>query len=121
MKPGLALLIIAFAAPALAQSHSHGGGRADERPPASSVERSGARAAEEPRSFGGEVRGVDRVAGLVTLQHEAISVIDVPARTMEYAVKDPSMLERVNVGDRVRFTAVLQGRTLVVTKIVAGN
>ena len=31
------------------------------------------------------------------------------------------MLDGVNVGERVRFTAVLQGRALVITKIVADN
>lgn len=109
---------LVFAHAAVAQGHSHGGAAA---PP-------GGRQAAEPRApmppedpslFSGEVREVDKAAARITLKHEAISVFDVPAKTAQYPVKDPSMLDHLRAGDRVRFTVVLQGRALVVTRILA--
>lgn len=102
---------------ALAQGHSHG----VTAPPAAStnaVERQESKPPEEPRLFAGEIREVDKASAKVTLRHEAISVFDVPAKTAEYSVKDVSMLGHLHPGDRVRFTAVLQGRALVITRIL---
>jgi len=105
---------------ALAQGHSHG---VTAAPPAgtNAVERREARPPEEPRLFAGEVREVDKASARITLRHEAISVFDVPAKTAQYWVKDVSMLDHLHPGDSVRFTAVLQGRALVITRIVGAR
>ena len=76
---------------------------------------------EPARTYRAEVRGLDKVAGTVTLRHSAIDILGVPGGTKEYEVKDGSMLERVKVGDPVRFNAVLQGRSLLITYIAPAN
>jgi Cu/Ag efflux protein CusF len=81
---------------------------------------------ERPRpmvgqSFRGEVQAIDKPSGTITLKHDSIGALGVPARTADYSVKDSSMLEHVKVGDQVRFNAVLQGRSLLVTNIAPAN
>lgn len=53
----------------------------------------------------GEVRGIDKAAGKVTLKHGAMPKFDMPPMTMAYRVKDKAMLDRLKPGDRVRFEA----------------
>ncbi len=85
------------------------------------------KAREAPRpmerglSFLGEVQRLDKAAGTVTLKHGSISVLGVQAGTGDYAVKDVSMLERVKVGEAVRFNAVLQGRSLLITTLTPAD
>ena len=79
------------------------------------------RLTESGRSFRGEVKAVDKVAGTVTLRHDSISALGVPAGTSDYPVKNGAALETIKAGDHVRFTAVLQGRSLLVTDIAPAN
>ena len=72
---------------------------------------------EPGRSFRGEVRSIDKISGTITLRHGPIVALSVREGTTDYPVKDSSMLERVKVGDQVRFSAILQGRSLLVTNI----
>jgi len=120
VKRTLLIVGLALNGAALAQGHSHGAA-APAAGNANAVERQPSRPYEEPRLFAGEVRGLDKASAKVTLTHEAISVFDVPAKTAEYSVKDAAMLDHLHPGDRVRFTAVLQGRALVITRIVAAR
>ena len=53
----------------------------------------------------GEVRKVDKDAKKITIRHEAMPELDMPAMTMVFQVKDPAMLEQVKAGDKVRFQA----------------
>jgi Cu/Ag efflux protein CusF len=76
---------------------------------------------EPGQSFRGEVRAIDKASGKITLRHGSIVALGVPASTTDYAVKDSSMLEHVKVGDEVRFSAVMQGRSLLVTNIAPAN
>jgi Cu/Ag efflux protein CusF len=80
-----------------------------------------ARQMESGQSFRGEVQAIDKISGKITLKHDSIGALGVPASTTDYAVKDSSMLEHVKVGDQVRFSAVLQGRSLLVTNIAPAN
>lgn len=116
----LFLVGLVMAKAAIAQGHSHGGGAAAPGG-AHAVERRAPMPPEDPSLFSGELREVDKVAARVTLEHEAIPVFDVPAKTGQYPVKDPSMLDHLHAGERVRFTVVLQGRALVITRIVAAR
>ncbi len=84
-------------------------------------ETQGAKPMEPGQSFRGEVQAIDKAAGKITLKHDSLGALGVPASTTEYSVKDSSMLERVKVGGRVRFSAVLQGRSLLVTNIAPAN
>ena len=53
----------------------------------------------------GEVRKVDKAAQKLTLKHGEIKNLDMPPMTMVFQVRDPSLLDRVRVGDKVRFAA----------------
>jgi len=52
----------------------------------------------------GEVRKIDLGAKKITLRHGEIKSLDMPPMTMVFQVKDPAMLEKVKVGDKVQFT-----------------
>ncbi len=51
----------------------------------------------------GEVRRVDRAQGRLTLRHGPIESLNMPPMTMVFRVQDPSLLEGLMPGDRVRF------------------
>lgn len=53
----------------------------------------------------GEIRKVDKGAGKVTIKHGPLKNLDMPAMTMVFQVKDPTMLDQVKAGDKVNFTA----------------
>ncbi len=53
----------------------------------------------------GEVRKIDAAAGRITLKHGEIKQLDMPPMTMVFRVKDPALLGKVQVGDRVKFAA----------------
>lgn len=58
----------------------------------------------------GEVRKVDREAGKITLRHGPIGGdLDMSAMSMVFQVKDPSLLERLQAGDRVKATILKEG------------
>ena len=57
----------------------------------------------------GEVRRIDKAAGKLTLRHGEIKSLDMPPMTMVFQVIDVTFLDRVKVGDKVRFRADQQG------------
>lgn len=61
--------------------------------------------AEAQKSYAakGEVVAVDKMAGKVTLKHEAIAELKWPAMTMFFAVADKAQLNALDVGARVEF------------------
>jgi Cu/Ag efflux protein CusF len=65
----------------------------------------------------GEIRKVDKVAGKLTIKHGELKNLSMPAMTMVFRVKDPSMLDKVKPGDKVRFVAEQVGGALTVTAI----
>ena len=65
----------------------------------------------------GEVRKVDRETGKLTLKHAPIPNLDMPDMTMVFRVKDPAMLDKVKVGDQVRFTADKVNGVFTVTNV----
>ncbi|WP_260986187.1 copper-binding protein [Bordetella genomosp. 13] len=67
-------------------------------------------------SASGEVRRVDQAGGKVTLKHDAISALELPAMTLVYQA-DPAMLAGIKPGDKVSFTAERKDGKYVVTKI----
>lgn len=56
-------------------------------------------------STAGVVRKVDKEAGKVTIRHEPLRNLDMPAMTMVFRVKDPVMLEQLKPGDKISFVA----------------
>jgi Cu/Ag efflux protein CusF len=65
----------------------------------------------------GEVRKVDKENSKITLKHGPLKNLDMPPMTMVFQAADPSLLEKVKVGDKVRFVATNPGGKLTVTEI----
>ena len=65
----------------------------------------------------GVVKKIDTKAKKVTIDHEDLKNLDMPAMTMVFQVKDPAMLDQVKAGDKVRFVAEKTGGAYTVTKI----
>jgi Cu/Ag efflux protein CusF len=65
----------------------------------------------------GEVRKVDKEGRKITLKHGPIASLGMGGMTMSFDVKDPALLDRVKVGDKVRFKAAESGGQLVVTEL----
>jgi Cu/Ag efflux protein CusF len=53
----------------------------------------------------GLVKKVDKAAGKVTISHEPLEHLGMPKMTMVFRVKDPSMLDRLKEGQKIRFVA----------------
>ncbi len=69
----------------------------------------------------GEVRKVDRDRAKLTLRHAAIKSLDMPPMTMVFHVQDKGVLERLKVGDKVRFKAVNVSGKITATEIQVVN
>lgn len=65
----------------------------------------------------GEVRKVDTGTKKITLRHSPIKNLDMPSMTMVFQVQDPAMLDKVKVGDQVRFTAEKINGAITLTHI----
>ncbi len=65
----------------------------------------------------GEVRRIDKDAKKITLRHGPIASLDMPPMTMVFQVKDPTMLDKVNTGDKIRFRAERLGGALTITEL----
>jgi Cu/Ag efflux protein CusF len=64
-----------------------------------------------------EIRKVDREAKKVTLKHGPIKNLDMPPMTMVFQVRDAKLLDSLNAGDKVRFSAEQQQGAYVVTAV----
>jgi Cu/Ag efflux protein CusF len=64
-----------------------------------------AEAAATSDSTEAEVRKVDHSAKKITLRHGEIKNLGMPPMTMVFQVRDTTLLDKVQAGDRVRFTA----------------
>ena len=69
----------------------------------------------------GEVRKIDLDSKKLTLRHGEIKNLDMPGMTMVFHVKDPAMLGKVKIGDKVRFTAEKLDGAFTVTSIEAAK
>lgn len=67
----------------------------------------------------GEVRKVDKAASKITLKHGEIKNLEMPPMTMVFQVRDPALLDKAKVGDKVRFAAEQKDGALVVTTLEA--
>lgn len=69
----------------------------------------------------GEVKKIDSAAGKITLKHGPIKNLDMDSMTMVFRVKDPAMLKKVKVGDKVVFDADRVNGALTITRIEASK
>jgi len=72
----------------------------------------------QAQAYDGEVRKIDKPQAKITLRHGELKALDVPPMTMVYRVSDPALLDRVAVGDRVKFDAAKVGGQYTVTALV---
>lgn len=138
MKRTLTILALAVSGAAFAQMHGHGGGMGGSGGMAPGgmpgMERgSGSMQGMEKEDGGmpmgqpsaeladGEVRKIDWEAGKITLSHGPIPSMGMPAMTMVYRARDPAMLDRVSVGDKVRFGAEKAGDAFTLIRIERAN
>ena len=69
----------------------------------------------------GEVKKVDKSAGKMTIKHGPLENLGMSAMTMTFRVKEPVILDQVNVGDKIRFVAEEPNGQLTVTKLEKQN
>lgn len=65
----------------------------------------------------GEVRKIDKEQGKITLKHGELQNLGMPSMTMVFKMKDPSLLDKLSVGDSVQFVADRVDGALTVTAI----
>ena len=65
----------------------------------------------------GEIRKIDKANGKLTIRHGPLEHLDMPGMTMVFGVKEAALLEKVQVGDKVRFDAQKVEGRIVVTRI----
>ncbi len=70
-----------------------------------------------PNMAEGEIRKVSKDTGKLTIKHGPIKSMDMPPMTMVFTAKDPAMLDKLAVGDKVRFAVVDEGGKMLVTDI----
>ncbi len=69
------------------------------------------------QSVDGEVKKIDLDAAKVTIKHAEIKNLDMPAMQMVFRVTDPAWLKKLQVGDKVSFTADKVNGQFTVTAI----
>lgn len=69
----------------------------------------------------GEVRKIDKDASKITIKHGDITHLEMPGMTMVFNAKDKALLDKVQVGDKIRFMVVSEGGKMVVTDIQAAK
>ena len=70
-----------------------------------------------PGMTDGEVRRIDKETGKITIRHGPIKHLDMPPMSMVFTAKDPALLDRVKVGDKIRFHAAEEAGKMIVTDI----
>ncbi len=65
----------------------------------------------------GEVQQIDKTARNIMLRHSEIRKFDMPAMTMVFSVREPALLDKVKVGDKVKFRVEAVGGVPMVTAI----
>jgi len=106
------LILTAMAGAASAYAASHAG-----TPMAMDDARKEAAMAAPADMADGEIRKVDKDTKKITIKHGEIKNLDMPGMTMVFQIKDPSILDKVKTGDKVRFKAEKANGAIVVTEI----
>ncbi|MBB3353596.1 Cu/Ag efflux protein CusF [Rhizobium sp. BK049] len=65
----------------------------------------------------GVVNKVDAKAQKVTIKHEDLKNLDMPAMTMVFRVEDPALLEKLKAGSNIEFVAERVNGKLTVTDV----
>ena len=73
--------------------------------------------AEEVTWTTGEVQKVDLAQSKVTVKHEDIKNLDMPAMTMVFKTSDPKMAKGLKVGDKIKMQVEDKGGKLTIMKL----
>jgi Cu(I)/Ag(I) efflux system protein CusF len=65
----------------------------------------------------GIVKNIDPAKSTVTLDHEAVKTLNWPAMTMSFAVRDKTILDKLQPGTKVGFEFVQEGKENVITAV----
>ncbi|MCA1971117.1 MAG: copper-binding protein [Rhizobium sp.] len=65
----------------------------------------------------GTVKKIDTKAKKVTLIHEELKALDMPAMTMVFRVEDPAILDKLKPGGDIEFVAERINGKLMVTQL----
>ena len=68
-----------------------------------------------------EIRKIDKDAKKITLKHETIKNLDMPGMTMVFRVNDAALLDKAQVGDKVKVKIIQEGNAYVVTEMEAAK
>jgi Cu(I)/Ag(I) efflux system periplasmic protein CusF len=66
----------------------------------------------------GEIRKVDKDTKKITIKHSEIKNLEMPAMTMVFHVKEASLLDKVQAGDKVKFMVEKIGSAYVIADIL---
>lgn len=103
--------------PALAQNHADHASHGSAVPAAAPTTAPAAAATAEAVMTAGEITRVDKRASKLTIRHEDIKNLDMPAMTMVFGLKDSTQVAQFNPGDKVRFHVQDEGGSLTITRI----
>ncbi len=84
---------------------------------AATLATAGATAAFASEYTKGVVKKVDAKGGKVTIIHEELVKLEMPAMTMVFRLADEAMLERMKEGDEIEFIADRVNGKLMVTEL----
>ena len=112
-----ALLVALLAGPAQAQQQA----AASPTPAAASASGPATGGAPSADMADGEIRRIDREGGRVTLRHGEIRNLEMPPMTMVFQAQEPALLDKLKVGDKVKFRAEKSGSRYIVTAIEAAK
>ena len=115
-------LSLALSAPAWAQDHSahagHGAAAtAAAAPPAPTATPAAAGSTADAVMAAGDITRVDARSGKLTIRHDDIQNLNMPAMTMVFSLKDPAQATQYKPGDKVRFHAEDNNGALLITRI----
>lgn len=65
----------------------------------------------------GEIRKLDKDTGKLSIRHEDIKSLNMPAMTMVFMVNNKALLEGFKVGDKIQFIVVQEQGKLIVTQL----
>jgi len=94
-------LLVALSLPVYAQ-HEHSAHHSTAPQPAALTE--------------GVVKKIDKSAGEIVIQHGQLDSIAMPPMTMAFGVAEPSWLNKLKVGDKIRFAAEMKGGNAIVSR-----
>ena len=115
MQRALGAILVAFAS--LSGVAAHAQGSHAQASYAQGGHAQGAQVEGATEMVEAEVRKLDKGSNKITLKHGPIKNLDMPGMTMVFNVTDPKLLDTVQTGDKVHFTATNEGGKFTVTEI----